>query len=264
MLGLPFAGVIRQSGGLASGSGSAELLSNLQFFGAMPRPQLPPHLVPRQPKSVLGWSMQKLRLVHGVTGKQVAKEFGCSPSHISRVESGANKPTRALVQFYEYRFKDDGLLLSLFEVAVQAGEQERRRAGGKRPKLHRAIPGDASTFVGDTIPHGSLMEPGQVFEQTWRVHNSGTVAWAGRRLERQGPLTGPGLISSLRFVDIPSTEPGEVAVVTAPLKAPTYDCSSIAYFKMVDGEGGLCFPDSYQLGLDVLVLVRGQLPDVRE
>lgn len=227
----------------------------------MPRPQLPPHLVPRQPKTVLGWSMQKQRLIHGWTGKQVAAAFGCHPSHISRVEQGS-KPSRELVQFYEDIFQADGLLLSLFEVAEHAPEQERRRAGGRRPRLHRAIAGDASAFVGDAIPHGSLMEPGQVFEQTWRVKNSGKVAWQGRRLERQGPLTGPGLISSQRFADIPDTRPGAVAAITAPLKAPTYDCSSIAYFKMVDAEGRLCFPDSYQLGVDVLVMVRGQRPDI--
>jgi transcriptional regulator with XRE-family HTH domain len=226
----------------------------------MPRPQLPPHLVPRQPKTVLGWSMQKQRLVHGWSGKRVAEAFGCSPSHISRVEQ-RNKPSRELVQFYEDTFEADGLLLSLFEVAEHAPEQERRRAGGKRPKLRRALPGDASTFVSDTIPHGTLMEPGQVFEQTWRVQNSGTVPWRGRKLERQGPLTGPGLITSLRFVDIPTTGPSKIANITATLKAPTYDCSSIAYFKMVDRERRLCFPDSYQLGLDVLVRVEGQRAD---
>jgi hypothetical protein len=68
------------------------------------------------------------------------------------------------------------------------------------------------------------------------------------------------LITSLRYVDIPDTEPGEVAEITAVLKAPGYDGSSIAYFKMVDAEE-LCFPDSYQLGLEVLVIVRGQRPD---
>jgi transcriptional regulator with XRE-family HTH domain len=229
----------------------------------MPRPQLPPHLVPRQPKTVLGWSMQKQRLIHGWTGKQVAQAFGCSASHISRVEQGS-KPSRELVQFYEDTFEADGLLLSLFEVAEHAPEQERRRAGGRRPRLHRAIAGDASAFVGDGIPHGTLMEPGQVFEQTWRIKNTGQVAWEGRRLERQGPLTGPGLITSPRFVDIPGTEPGEVAEITAPLKAPTYDCSSIAYFKMVDSDKRLCFPDSYQLGLDVLVRVEGQRADIQD
>jgi transcriptional regulator with XRE-family HTH domain len=229
----------------------------------MARPIHKPHLVPRQPKTVLGWSMQKLRLVNGWTGKQVAETFGCSPSHISRVEQGS-KPSRELVQFYEHTFQADGLLLSLIEVAEHALEQERRRAGGKRPRLTRATPGDSSAFVGDTIPHGTRMEPGQVFEQTWRVKNSGTVAWQGRRLERQGPLTGPGLMTSLRYVEIPDTKPGETAKITAPLKAPTYDCSSIAYFKMVDADGRLCFPDSYQLGLDVLVRVEGQRPDKTE
>lgn len=225
----------------------------------MPRPQLPPHLVPRQPKTVLGWSMQKLRQVNGWTAKRTAQEFGCSPAHISRIEHGS-KPSRELVQFYEDTFQGDGLLLSLFEVAETAGEQERRRAGGKRPRSKQAVPGDASTFVGDTIPHGTLMQPGQVFEKVWRVRNSGTVPWQGRRLERQGPLSGPGLISSARYVEVPDTEPGDVADITALLKAPTYDCSSIAYFKMVDAEGALCFPDSYQLGLDVLVRVEGQRP----
>jgi transcriptional regulator with XRE-family HTH domain len=202
--------------------------------------------------------MQKLRIVNGWSGKQTAEAFGCSPSHISRVEQGS-KPSRELVQFYEDTFGADGLLLSLFEVAEHAPEQERRRAGGRRPRLHRAIPGDAATFVGDTIPHGTLMEPGQVFEKVWRIKNSGTVAWTGRRLERQGPLTGPGLITSLRYVDdVADTKPGDVADIRATLKAPTYDCNSIAYFKLVDAEGRLCFPDAYQLGLDVLVRVEGQ------
>jgi transcriptional regulator with XRE-family HTH domain len=226
----------------------------------MPRPHLPPHLVPRQPKSVLGWTMQKSRMVHGWSGKQTAQAFGCNPSHISRVEQGQTAPSRMLVQFYEETFEADGLLLSLFEVSEHNAEQERRRAGGRRPELKRAIPGDASTFVDDTIPHGTMLAPGVVFTKTWRIRNSGSVAWIRRRLERQGPLTGPGLITSLRYVAIPDTKTGEVAEIVAILKAPGYDCSSIAYFKMVDDEGGLCFPDSYQLGLDVLVVVRGQRP----
>lgn len=227
----------------------------------MPRPHLPPHLVPRQPKSVLGWTMQKLRMVNGWSGKQTAKAFGCSASHISRVEQGHTAPSRMLVQFYEDTFQADGMLLSLFEVVEHNAEQERRRWGGTRPRLKRAAPGDASTFVDDTVPHGTLLAPGEVFMKTWRIRNSGSVAWRGRQLERQGPLTGPGLITSLRYVPIPDTAPGEVAEITVMLKAPGYDCSSIAYFKMADADGMLCFPDSYQLGLDVLVMVRGQVPD---
>ncbi len=237
-----------------------ELLTKLQSWEAMPRPQLPPHLSPRQPKTVLGWSMQKLRQVNGWTAKQTARAFGCSPSHITRVEHGS-MPSRELVQFYEQTFGGDGLLLSLFEVAVHAAEQDRRR--GRQAARKRALPGDASTFVSDTIPHGTRLAPGEVFEKLWRVKNSGSVPWRGRRLERQGPLTGPGLITSLRFVDVPDTKPGQIAEITAVLKAPTYDCTSIAYFKLVDADGALCFPDSYQLGLDVLVRVEGQRPEAR-
>lgn len=210
---------------------------------------------------MLAWTMQTLRLAHGVEAKQVAQEFGCSPAHISRVEQGSTKPSRELVQFYDDRFEGDGELHSIYEAAIHAPEQERRRFGGKRPQLYRAIPGDASTFVDDTIPHGTLMEPGWVFEKVWRVKNSGTVPWRGRRLERQGPVHGPGLISSLLYADIPDTAPGQIATISARLRAPTYDCTSIAYFKMVDSDRRLYFPDSYQLGLDVLVQVRGQRPD---
>ena len=219
----------------------------------MGRPTLPPPLAPRQPKTVLGWTMQKLRLVHGATVRKTASEYGCSASHISRVERGDTKPSRSLVQFYEDEFEGDGLLLSLFEVAAHANEQKRQRGG--RSKLARAVEGDATAFVDDTIPHGTLFKPGEMFAKTWRIRNCGTVPWRGRRLERQGPLTGPGLITSPKHIEIPDTEPGEITEITAPLKAPGYDCSSIAYFKMVDTDGFPCFPDTHQLGLDVLVRV---------
>jgi transcriptional regulator with XRE-family HTH domain len=197
--------------------------------------------------------MQKLRLVHGATVRQTAAEFGCSASHVSRVERGDTKPSRALVQFYEDKFEGDGLLLSLLEVAEHANEQkrQRRRRGGES----KALDGDASAFVEDTVPHGTCFKPGELFAKTWRIRNCGTVPWRGRRLERQGPITGPGLITSPKYLHVPDADPGEIVEITAPLKAPGYDCSSIAYFKMVDAEGVLCFPDEHQLGLDVLVMV---------
>jgi transcriptional regulator with XRE-family HTH domain len=239
-------------------------LSNLKyFFGSarvflpMPRPQEPPVLDPRQPKAVLGWTMRQFRRVAGVSGADLAARFGCSPSHISRVEHGTARPSRELVQFYEETFQADGLLLSLYEVVAHAGEQNRRRAGGRQPVIAQPVPGDASRFVADTIPHGTLMKPGEWFQKEWCIENSGSVPWVGRRLERQGPLTGLGLITSERHIDIPDTEPGEVVSIEVRLRAPSYDCSSIAYFKMVrankEGLTALCFPGDYQLGLDVVV-----------
>jgi hypothetical protein len=108
-----------------------------------------------------------------------------------------------------------------------------------------------------------VRSPGQVFEQTWRVRNSGRMPWEGRKLERQGPLTGPGLITSLRFLDIPTTKAGGGGNHGAT-QGP--DLRLFVHRLLQDGgRGGKpCFPDSYQLGLDVLVLVRGQAPDSRE
>src|SRR5436190_3758044 len=101
--------------------------------------------------------MRKLRETTSWGVRRTAKEFGCDASHISRVERGGTSPSRELVQFYEELFEGDGLLLSLFEVVEHATEQNRRRrAHGKNPKLVRAVEGDASTFVDDTIPHGTL------------------------------------------------------------------------------------------------------------
>ena len=232
----------------------------------MARPQQPPELDPRQPKAVLGWTLRQFRRVYGWSGARVAREFGCSPSHISRVEHGTSRPSQELVQFYEDSFEADGVLLSLYAVVEASAEQGRRRAGGHRPQLVRAVPGDSSSFVSDTIPHGTLMQPGEFFEKQWKIRNSGRVPWVGRRLERQGPLTGPGLITSERYVSVPDTKPGKVATIRATLRAPSYDCSSIAYFKMVretaEGLTALCFPGDYQLGLDVLVGVSGDVAEV--
>ena len=83
--------------------------------------------------------MRNTRRVAGWTGKRTAQAFGCSPSHISRVESGS-RPSRELVSFYEETFGADGLLLSLFEVAVHAAEQQRRRDPGRRvPPSEREV-----------------------------------------------------------------------------------------------------------------------------
>lgn len=204
--------------------------------------------------------MRGLRRTRDWTVTETARGFGCSPSHITRVELGANRPSRALVAYYEEEFEGDGLLLSLFEAVDHAAEQKRRRAGGRRATLVRGVPGDASTLVSQTIPDGTAMAPRQLFAKSWRVRNSGTVPWVGRRLERQGPVLGPGLIISPPSVDLPDAQPGEEVEVSIGLRAPTYDCSSIAYFKMVDSDGFLCFPDAYELGLTVLVRVSADVP----
>jgi transcriptional regulator with XRE-family HTH domain len=96
--------------------------------------------------------MRELRQTYGLTVTRVARSYGCSPSHITRVELGQNRPSRELVQFYEDQFESDGLLHSLMEVVEHHAEQERRRAGGTRMAVPQKLPGDASALVlSDTV-----------------------------------------------------------------------------------------------------------------
>lgn len=122
----------------------------------------------------LGLSMQRQRLANGWSGKQLAEAYGCNAAHVSRVEHGQLTPSRMLVLFYEEAFDAKGLLMSEYEAAVTADEQERRRWQGHKPPNYRAIHGDASEFIGDTVPHGTLMAPGETFEKTWTIRNAGT------------------------------------------------------------------------------------------
>ncbi len=224
----------------------------------MPRPVMTATLDPRRPRTLLGWTMREMRASCHLKVTETANAFGCSPSHITRVELGQSRPSRDLVDFYEDRFEGDGLLSSLMEVVEQHREQVRRRSARTGVRVSRATPGDASLFIDSQLALGALFAPGEQISEVWRIHNVGSVPWAGRQLERQGPRAGPGLIRSERTYPIPETQPGEIASIEAQFTAPIYDCSTIAYFKMVDADGRLCFPDNYQVGLDVLILVRGQ------
>lgn len=74
-------------------------------------------------------------------------------------------------------------------------------------------------YVADeTVPDGTVFQPGQSFPKTWRVRNSGTRPWedgdvlAFSSEERMG---GP------ESVPLPPLQPGEVGLVTVRLTAPS-------------------------------------------
>jgi hypothetical protein len=93
-----------------------------------------------------------------------------------------------------------------------------------------------------------------VFQKTWRVHNSGTVPWIGRRLTREGAAAGIGIPSSPAFSPIPDTSPGQVVDITVPLMASRIDCPAQIRWKMVDPDGRQYFPDRYWYGLMLIIM----------
>jgi Ig-like domain from next to BRCA1 gene len=115
---------------------------------------------------------------------------------------------------------------------------------------------DASQFVKDvTIPDGTIMTAGEKFTKIWQIRNVGTVPWKGRYLERVGLCKGISLIYSDRRVSIPNTLPGELVDIVAELQAPYAATNTRATWKMIDSRGNLCFPDRYNCGLLVEILV---------
>jgi len=86
-------------------------------------------------------------------------------------------------------------------------------------QIKEVKPFDEASYVADvTIPDGTVVQPGQKFDKTWRVRNSGTTTWgSGYSLRFVGdePMGGTGSLPLPRAV-----KPGEIVDLTVPLKAP--------------------------------------------
>jgi transcriptional regulator with XRE-family HTH domain len=127
---------------------------------------------------------------------------------------------------------------------------------------------DASGFVQDvTIPDNSLVTTDSVFTKVWEIQNIGSVDWIGRRLvcmDRKAdmplmpdhvapPEAVRGLLASRRMIDIPVTLPSDTVLLSVEFTAPSYPCTVISYWKMLDADGDICFPETE--GLSCLVRV---------
>ncbi len=78
---------------------------------------------------------------------------------------------------------------------------------------------DECGFVADeTIPDGTLIQPGQPFTKTWRVRNGGTASWgSGYQLV----YFGGERLESPESVPLPALEPGQEGTVSVKLQAPS-------------------------------------------
>lgn len=128
---------------------------------------------------------------------------------------------------------------------------------------------DASGFVQDvTIPDNTTMLTNQVFTKVWEIQNIRHVNWLGRKLvcmDRKadfflvsGPIVAPeaqrGLVPTQRVIDIPETLPGDSVILSVEFTAPSYPCSLISYWKMIDEHEELCFPATEGLSCMVRVV----------
>lgn len=126
---------------------------------------------------------------------------------------------------------------------------------------------DASGFVDETLPDGSIIMAGSVFEKSWTIQNLGKLIWEDRVLvclddelpvdyfDRQDAKY--HLIAMQRAVDIAKTPPNQTVTIKVTLIALSIPGRYISYWKMQDKQGNLCFPDGFGLSLSVKVCALG-------
>ena len=185
---------------------------------------------------------------------EAARRVGISAQHLNNVEKGRDRPSAAIVRFYDDQFHGEGQAWGLYNALTTQSRVPQRQSPDKRPAY--PIPGDSSAFIADvTVPDGTIMAPYQEFEKVWRIRNSGSVPWVGRWLARRGAPTGHGVPTSRPRVRIPDTPPGHEVDVEVSVRAQPLAGASQAHWKMVDESGWEYFPDRYSLGLVLSIVV---------
>lgn len=112
--------------------------------------------------------------------------------------------------------------------------------------------GDHSVFIRDvTISDGSRVKAGRKMIKAWEIQNAGTVVWANRFLERQGPHDNPRRIQSPARVPVPYTLPGHRCLLEVEVVMPQPLGSYHANWKMVDENGVQMFPNFTGIWMEV-------------
>ncbi|AQZ65311.1 unnamed protein product [[Actinomadura] parvosata subsp. kistnae] len=113
-----------------------------------------------------------------------------------------------------------------------------------------ATPYDDSVFEKDvTYPDGSVVRPGESFDKTWRIRNSGNVPWQDRYLTRMNdtPCKAP------KRVGIGPVVPGESIDITVRVRASDSPGRCKIFWKMTDAHGAPLLAAKKPIFLDVTV-----------
>jgi hypothetical protein len=135
----------------------------------------------------------------------------------------------------------------------------------KRKVKQRQKLADASVFIGESIPDGTLVFYGQRFTKTWELQNTGKVPWEGRYLQcmdeqiRVYTLGGEEiqitecLIPDVRRIPVPYTKAGAIVKLSVEFTAPSTPGTCLSYWRSVFADGSLCFPQAQGLSVRVRV-----------
>jgi Ig-like domain from next to BRCA1 gene len=115
------------------------------------------------------------------------------------------------------------------------------------------VPGDNSTFIKDvTYPDRSKVVIGQHFIKKWEIKNTGTVRWVGRYLAAIGESTGSCTYPSR--IPVPTTNPGQSAIISVPVTAAGSPEVCFVTWKMVTRNDIQYFPGFIGIWFNVKVV----------
>lgn len=104
------------------------------------------------------------------------------------------------------------------------------------PPLGSEDPCLLANLVGETIPDGTIMQPGENFRKTWTLKNSGTCTWnsAYKIVYWSGDMMGG--LAEYKFPE--DTAPGDEVNITLLMKAPSSNGNFTSYWKLQSEWGG--------------------------
>ena len=110
---------------------------------------------------------------------------------------------------------------------------------------------DVSVFVTDvTVPDGTVMAPGQNFDKTWRIQNSGTCTWTATY---KAVFTGSGN-GALGGATTPIgkiVKPGETIDITVEFVAPTTGGDYVSWWKL-QNDASVFFGTPFSVAIKVV------------
>ena len=120
---------------------------------------------------------------------------------------------------------------------------------------------NAARFVGESIPDGSYITPGESFTKTWTLENSGTNTWTREYhlvifASPQGDtLSSPTIINFPEIV-----QPGEKTEIHVDLIAPQSKGTFAVYWELQNAQGEPFYVDGGNLWTKIMVAEPGEQP----
>ena len=115
----------------------------------------------------------------------------------------------------------------------------------------------SATYIGETVPDGTIESPGAIFTKTWTIQNSGTCAWDStwKLVFVSGDLMGGAMV----FNFPQPVAPGQNVEVPIVFTAPTTEGTYTGYWKLEspwgcvfgDSAGGACSGTPYSVQIVV-------------